>query len=458
MAEDTGKAAAHNPESPASVTLRGDHQTPQGEYATAAPTGWGRKRLIFLLVFVILLVLGAPYGWRLWQYYQTHESTDDAYVVGDIVPISARVNGTVLSVHVDDHQQVEVDQLLVRLDPRDFAMRVQQAEAAVAVALARVRQVEIEVEREQGSTSSDTARTHAGLQAAQSALQEAQHNADEVQARLRALEAAVAATQADIDVKDARYDMTRMSFERSQQLLADGVVAQQQFDESESALRAAQAERLASRQKLTQAQREVERAQVELRMQRQAVERVRARVAEAHALMAGSEANRQNVAIKQAQVEVARAMLQQQQADLAYAKLQLDYTTLRAPMAGVIAKRNIEVGQVVQAGRPLLAVVPLHHVWVEANFKETQLQHMRPGQKAMLKVDAYPGEVFQGTVESISPGTGAVFSLLPPENATGNFVKVVQRIPVKIVLAGTSPRGSQLRPGMSVIATVTTRE
>jgi membrane fusion protein (multidrug efflux system) len=252
--------------------------------------------------------------------------------------------------------------------------------------------------------------------------------------------------------------MTRMSFERSQQLLADGVVAQQQFDESESALRAAQAERLASRQKLTQAQREVERTQVELRMQRQAVERVRARVAEARALMAGSEANRQNVAIKQAQVEVARAMLQQQQADLAYAKLQLDYTTLRAPMAGVIAKQSVEVGQVVQAGRPLLAVVPLHHVWVEANFKETQLQHMRPGQKAMLKVDAYPGEVFQGTVESISPGTGSVFSLLPPENATGNFVKVVQRIPVKIVLADTSPRGSQLRPGMSVIATVTTRE
>lgn len=458
MAEDTDKVAGRHPETPASATLQGERAASQEAYATAAPTRRGRKRLVFLALFVILLAVAAPYGWQLWEYYRTHESTDDAYVVGDIVPISARVSGTVLSVHIDDHQQVEAGQLLVQLDPRDFATRVQQAEAALAVATARLRQAEFEVAREQDSTSSDTARTSAGLQAAQSALQEAQHSADEVQARLRALEAAVAATQADIDVKEAHYDMARMSFERTQQLLADGVVAQQQFDENESALRAAQAERLASRQKLTQAQREVERAQAELRTQRQAVERARARVAEAQALLAGSEANLQNVAIKQAQVEVERAMWQQKQADLAYAQLQWDYTTLRAPITGVIAKKSVEIGQVVQAGRPLLAIVPLHHVWVEANFKETQLQHMQPGQQVILKVDTYPGEVFQGTVASISPGTGAVFSLLPPENATGNFVKVVQRIPVKIVLDGTSPNDAQLRPGMSVIAIVTTRE
>lgn len=153
-----------------------------------------------------------------------------------------------------------------------------------------------------------------------------------------------------------------------------------------------------------------------------------------------------------------RAVVQQRQADLDYAELQLEYTVVRASVAGVIAKHNVEIGQVVQAGRPLMAIVPLQNVWVEANFKETQLRLMRPGQKATLKVDAYPGEVFKGSIQSISPGTGAVFSLLPPENATGNFVKIVQRVPVKIVLDQASYNGFALRPGMSVIAMVATRE
>jgi len=175
-------------------------------------------------------------------------------------------------------------------------------------------------------------------------------------------------------------------------------------------------------------------------------------------VVAGSQANEQNVDIKQAEVAVMRAMVQQRQADLDYANLQLDYTSVRAPVAGVIAKNHAEVGQVVQAGRPLMAIVPLHKVWVEANFKETQLRLMRPGQKAILEVDAYPGQVFEGSLQSISPGTGSVFSLLPPENATGNFVKIVQRVPVKIVLDAVSNDGFVLRPGMSVIATVATQE
>jgi len=162
------------------------------------------------------------------------------------------------------------------------------------------------------------------------------------------------------------------------------------------------------------------------------------------------------VDIKQAQVETARALLQQAQADLDAARLQLSYTTLRAPVAGLIARKRLEVGQVVQAGRPVLAVVPLEHIWVEANFKETQLRHMRPGQSATLHVDAYPDHVFTGTIESLSPGTGSVFSLLPPENATGNFVKVVQRLPVKILLDPLTSSQFALRPGMSVIATITT--
>lgn len=415
------------------------------------------KRLVLFGVLLVAVAVGGPYGWRLWQYYHTHESTDDAFVVGDIIPVSARVNGTVLSAHVEDHQRVEAGQVLARLEPYDFEIQVKQAEAAVAVAQARLQRAEMEVPLAEESTSSDTARTGATLRAARSALLEAQHRGEEARAQLRTREAAAAVAQAEIERSRAGLDMARIGFERMQQLLRDGVVPQQQFDEAESALRAARAESHAVRQKLAQAQSERAQAEADLRMQRQAVEQARARVAEAQAILAGSQANRQSVTIKQAQVQTARALLQQAQADLAYATQQLDYTTIRAPVDGTIAKKNLQVGQVVQAGRPLLAIVPLHGVWVEANFKETQLEHMRPGQKATLKVDAYPGQEFSGTVESISPGTGAVFSLLPPENATGNFVKIVQRIPVKIVLDPASPTDLVLRPGMSVIATVATR-
>jgi membrane fusion protein (multidrug efflux system) len=413
-------------------------------------------RLAFYGLLLALLVASIPYGLQLWQYYHTHESTDDAYVVGDIVPLSPRVNGTVLSVHVEAHQQVEADQILARLDPRDFELRVSQAEAAVAVALAQLQRAALEVPLTQESTSSDTARTSATLRAMQSAWREAQHRAEEAQARLRTREAAIVAAQAEIDSGQARLDMARMAFDRLRQLLADGVVAQQQFDEAEAAWRASQAERRATQQQLAQAQSEAERVRVDIRTQQQAVEQAHARIAEAQAVLTGSQANRQSVDIKQAQVQVARALLQQAEVDRDYAQQQLAYTTLRAPVAGGIAKKNLQVGQVVQAGRPVLALVPLNNVWVEANFKETQLAHMRPGQKVMVQVDAFPGVEFTGTVDSISPGTGSVFSLLPPENATGNFVKIVQRVPVKIVLDPLPQPGAMLRPGMSVIATVAT--
>jgi membrane fusion protein (multidrug efflux system) len=445
MADDARNAAEPSPEETVAST------TPE-----AAP-GNKRKRLFLYMLVVVVVVIGVPYGWQLWQYYATHESTDDAYVAGDVVPVSAQVHGVVVSTQVRNHQRVEAGQLLVQLDQRDFAARLQQAEAAVAVATARLQQAEIEVGREEESTRSETARTGATLQAFQSALQEAKHSAEEAQARLRTLEAAVTVAQADIDTHDAHVEMARMEFERAKQLLVDGVVAQQLYDETQVTLRAAQSERHAREQKLQQAQREVERARADVRTKRQAVARARAGVDEARALLAGSQANRQNVQIKQAQVAVARALWEQREADRDYARLQLEYTTLRAPVAGVIAKENVKVGQVVQAGRPLFVIVPLHQVWVMANFKETQLRYMRPGQKATLKVDTYPGEVFHAKVDSLSPGTGSVFSLLPPENATGNFVKVVQRVPVKIVFEPLT-NDLVLRPGMSVIATVKTRE
>jgi membrane fusion protein (multidrug efflux system) len=381
-------------------------------------------------LLVVLLGMGAPYGWHLWQYYQTHESTDDAYVVGHVVPISPQVNGTVLAVHIADHQTVEAEQVLAQLDARDFEARVKQAEAAVAVATANLRRAELEVALAQESTSTETDRTRATLRGAQIATQEAQQSSAEAEARGRTTEAAVAAAAAEVDMWRARLDMAQAEFTRMQALHTDGVVSQQQFETAESARKSAQAQWRASQQRLTQAQAEVERARVELQARQHGVERSRARTAEAQAVLADVDA----------------------------ARLQLSYTTLRAPVAGVIARKHLEVGQVVQVGRPVLAVVPLPHVWVEANFKETQLRHMRAGQHVTLYVDAYPDQAFTGTVESLSPGTGSVFSLLPPENATGNFVKVVQRLPVKIRLDTLAAVSFVLRPGMSVVATVTTRD
>ncbi len=415
-------------------------------------------KFILLGLLVLALLISIPYGWNLWQFYQTHESTDDAYVVGDIIPISARIAGPVTESLVKENQPIEAGQLLARIDPRDFEARVAQANAAVAIAMARVHQAELEVKREQGMTSSDTDRTSATLRAARSSLQETRHVTDEVRARLRTLSTAVTVAQAEVDAQDAHLSMARSEFERAQQLLADGVVAQRQFDESRSGLDAAQAERRAAAQKLTQAQREIEQVRADLRTKQQGIERARAQEAEAQALLAGSQAKGQNVIIRQAQVEVERALLKQKQADLAYAQLQLAYTELRAPATGIIARKNLEVGQVLQPGRPVMAIVPDQDVWVVANFKETQLRDMRPGQKVSFTVDTYPDETFKGTVDSLSPGTGSIFSLLPPENATGNFVKVVQRIPVKIVLDHEASSPSLLRRGMSVIATVTTHE
>ena len=457
MAEESrgaqpGGSPASNPASPQGVN---EDPTDAPRLAGSRPA-WLRKRIMGPLFCLILIAVGTPYGMQLWRYYETHETTDDAYVIGDIVPISARVSGTVRAVHAAKHQQVEGGQLLAELDPDDFAARVAQAEAVVAVAQARLRHAELQVQLTQDSTSNDTVRTSATLLAARSALREAQHGAERAEAHLRTWEAAVAAAQADVDTHEVHVAMAQTGFERVQNLLSDGVVAQQQFDQANSALEAAKGEKRTKEEHLRQTRSELASAEVDLRRQREAVQREDANVAEAQALLEGSQAQHQNVAIQEAEVKVAQALLQQAEADLAYARLQLEYTTLKAPVAGVIAKKNLEVGQVVQPGRPLLALVPVQDVWVEANFKETQLQHMRPGQRATLHVDAYPDEVLAGTVESLSPGTGSVFSLLPPENATGNFVKVVQRVPVKIRIEPSASPGVTLRPGMSVIATVNT--
>jgi membrane fusion protein (multidrug efflux system) len=240
--------------------------------------------------------------------------------------------------------------------------------------------------------------------------------------------------------------------------LKSDLVARREYDQAESAFETAGATVEALQRRMAQAEREVQQAEAELGNRAHSVDQAGQRVAESRAALALAESQIHQVSIKDAEASRAEARLREAQADLAVAELQLEYTEVRAATDGVVSKRSVELGQVVQMGQPLLAIVPLHDVWVVANFKETQLARLKPGMKAHVEVDGYPDKIYVGTLDSMSAGTGARFSLLPPENATGNWVKVVQRIPVRIHLdAEKVGNPHTLRAGMSVVVTIRVR-
>ena len=359
--------------------------------------------LIALLAIAIAVI-------ALWRYYAARESTDDAQVDAHIAQVSARVNGPVTAVYVDDNQYVKAGQVLVQLDPKDYQIAVQTAEANLNDALAGHRAAKSTVPITHANTASALDTSHANLAAAQKEVAMAQ-------ARLREAE--------------ANYTKAAQDLERMRQLVAKDEVSRQQYD---TALAAEQAARAS-----------VDAGQA-------TVAAARSRVVQAEAQVRAALTAPEQVAVTQAREGAAGANVQKYEAAVAQAKLNLDYTTIKAPVNGVVSKRNVEPGQVVQPGQPLMSVVNLDDIWVTANYKETQLKQMKVGHKATIHVDAYNKD-YQGHVDSIGGGTGARFSLLPPENATGNFVKVVQRVPVKIVFdPGQDLTG--LRPGMSVVTTV----
>ena len=232
------------------------------------------------------------------------------------------------------------------------------------------------------------------------------------------------------------------------------MIAQQDFDHADAAFQSARAALDASREKLIQASEGILQAEATVRSQTSTVSQTRRRVEEAEAALSNARSQRQQVKVRQTQVEAARGRLAQAAANLRQAELNLEYATVRAPVGGRVTKKTVEIGQVVQSGQSLLAVVDLDNVWVVANYKETELTHVRTGQRATVVVDTYPGAAFKARVDSIQAGSGAVFSLLPPENATGNFVKVVQRVPVKLLFEPGENSRHLLVPGMSVVPTI----
>jgi len=359
------------------------------------------------------------------------------------VPIASKVSGTVAAVMIHDNEAVKEGQVLVRIDPRDYQARVDQAKAALALAEAHARGADVGVPLTRETTDSTTSGADAQLAAAQANYDKAKFTYEkDSTSELAYARATVTAQQANND--RAQADLARMK-----PLMEKGEISQQQYDAYLAAARVADSQLKAANDKLTSADKGAE-------ISRESMLAAKAQVEQARAMVEQSVANHKQVTIRESDQASAEAGVAKAQADLESAELELSYTTILAPSDGVVTRKSVEAGQIIQPGQGLFTLIPLNDIWVTANFKETQLAKVRPGQKAEIDVDMY-GRTVTGYVDSIAGATGARLSLLPPENATGNYVKVVQRIPVKILLDPNSSDKAILRPGMNVEATIITK-
>jgi membrane fusion protein, multidrug efflux system len=405
-----------------------------------AKNGPNSKVRGIILAGVIAAVVA---GTIAYLYYHNRVSTDDAEVDGHIIPMASKVYGTVSAVFVHENERVRAGQALVRIDPRDYQVKVDQERAALAAAESNAKAAAVGVPWTNESTLSGTTDADAGLSAAQANYDRAR------MAYQQASTSDLAFAQAQVESAQAANDKAQADLARMRPLAAKAEISQQELDSYTAAAQMAASGLKSVQEKLAAAKQAAQIAQASLAA-------AQARVKGAQAAVSGAQANRKQVAIRTADVASAKAAVQQAKANLEAAELDLSYTTITAPSDGVVTHKTVEVGEIVQPGQDFFVLVPLNDVWVTANYKETQLAHVRPGQKAEVHVDMY-GKSFSGHVDSIAGATGSRLSLLPPENATGNFVKVVQRIPVKILLDPIPPDQAVLRPGMNVDATIFTR-
>jgi membrane fusion protein (multidrug efflux system) len=375
------------------------------------------------IILVVLLVA----GFFTFRYFSAYETTDDAEVDGHLMPLSARISGYIAKVNVDDNQYVTKGTVLAEIDPRDYQVAADQAKAQLADAQATAQASDINVPITSVNTTSQVSVSEADVENARAGIVAAQEQYDAAKAQLDQAQANNVKAQNDL----ARYKELVAKQEISKQLYDQAVAAARSGDATVAAARASAA---AAAQQVTQAQ---------------------SKLAQANANLRYAQTGPRQVASSRAKALSADATVQQKEAALEQAQLNLQYTKIIAPVDGVVSK-NAEVGMNVQPGQQLFTIVPLNEVWITANFKETQLKFMKPGQPVAIKVDAN-GHTYKGKVDSIAGSSGARTSLLPPENATGNYVKVVQRIPVKVVLDPGENNDHYLRLGMSVEPKVTVK-
>lgn len=383
------------------------------------------RRTGMVLAVLILIVSGAA-AYYLWS--RGRMTTDDAYVDGHIFRITPRISGYVTKVYVEDNQSVKEGEPLLSLDPTDYEVALAEARASLAEAEATLTSLELGVPLE-------VVQTEQKVRAARAQLESLRKSMDKV------FKDEEAAAQ-DLKRAEALHDLSLIELGRIRELIKTKAVPESQLDQAKTSYQTTQAQVGAAKAKLESVKKQ--KASLESDM-----EALRANVALAATGQDTAEIKARQVEAQKARVEFARTRVKQ-------AELNLSYTTLPSPVDGYVTRKSVEPGLAVSKGQPLMAVVPLspRTLWVTANYKETQLTHVRPGQEVILHIDTYPDLKIKGRVDSIMAGTGAVFSLFPPENATGNFVKVVQRIPVKIVFASDNPPPPPLRIGMSVVPTI----
>lgn len=449
-------------------TSGGEGRPSASRIRAEAEPAWPSPRRGWIRFVALLVVAAAALSIPYYLHSLLYESTDDAFIDGDIVPISSRVEGHVARVCVTDNQFVKAGDLLVELDPRDFRARLDAAVAALASAKAsdKARQAEAALIRITASAGLDEAR--AGVEAARaevkSALEQARAAAsrcDQAKAKVDLSRAAVGQAEADADAARAVCMRDRLDLKRFRQMAKAGAVSRQDMDHATAASQVSEADLEAAQKKietqksmLRQAQAEFRAAKDDLRRAGAQIAVFRARLDQARARLASAQSAPERIRRSQSLAAASSAGIGRAEAEVTQARLNLSYTKIYAPVSGFVTKKAVEPGQSVETAQSLMAIVP-KGVWVRANFKETQLTRMHPGQPVKITVDAYPDRTFHGHVDSIQHGSGARFSLLPPENATGNFVKVVQRVPVKIVFDRPKEiSGVLLAPGMSVVPEV----
>jgi membrane fusion protein, multidrug efflux system len=405
------------PESPAQPDSEAGYQR-RSAFLNHPRTRWG----LILIGLVILIAI-----FFLWRYLASYEATDDAQIDGHVNSVSARVSGHVLKLNVQDNQYVEKGTVLVEIDPADYEVAVAQARAEYADAQAQAAAAGINVPITDVSSSSQVSGAQAGVSSAQAGISAARQQYEAAKSQV---------VEADANNTKAQNDLVRY-----QQLIEKQEISRQQYDQAVASAQAAAATLLAARASADSYAAQIEQAQSKL--------------VQAGADLRTADTAPQTMRATRARALSAQANAERKKAELDQAELNLLYTKVIAPVSGAVSNRTVEVGQNVQPGQEMMKVIPLDYtdLWVTADFKETQLKKMKPGLSAEIAVDA-TGKTYKGHVDSIAGASGARFSLLPPENATGNYVKVVQRIPVKIVFEASENKGHELRPGMSVVPKV----
>ncbi len=412
-------------EAPTSVGATGDEMEAPKVSPVDPHAPPKRSKAKFVALGLALAALTG--GGVLYAHSLGHESTDDAQVEGHVQGVSSRVSGQVAKVLVKDNQMVEVGDVLVELDPIDLQARVDAAKADVAAAEAAVSQARAQLALTQKNVQANLVQAKGGVTQATGGLSSAQATVDQA--------------KADVSAAEARQKLAQVDYDRAKELFSSGAISKAEIDARKSTLDQADANLSLSRARLDAARANIAAGAggVEL----------------AQGKLAGAESGPEQIAAAESNVTAAEARVGQAKTALHIAELNLGYAKITAPVRGVVSRRTVEVGQVISPDRALLAIVPLDDVWVVANFKEDQLAKMKPGQRAEIEVDAFGDKKLVGHVDSFSGGTGSRFALLPPDNASGNFVKVVQRVPTLVRV--DDPKGLVLRPGMSAVVTVDTK-